>query len=316
MVYSFSRIKVFETCKKQFKYQYIDKIPDNVSPIALSGSRIHTAIELKNPSNLKHLEELSMYENSFKWLDYINVIEMERKLAIDLKGNPVDFNSDKAIFRGIIDVLYDRENIYGIIDWKTGYKEPDIRQLHCYNLLAKANNISIDELRFIMLRFDKVIEVPNVDISETSDWLENTIVNIENEKEYLHTTGNHCSWCSYKKQCLNFLESQVYDDVNIALDKIVLYNSYAKLLTDFLKEYIERTGENVCSKDFSYEKSVTKSLRCKSKPILLEELTERNIISEYATIESSIYPLLIESYPELKEFFVETLRTSFSLKNK
>jgi hypothetical protein len=317
MVYSFSRIKVFETCKKQFKYQYIDKIPAEVSPIALSGSRIHTAIELKNPSNLKHLEELTMYDNSFKWLDSINVTEMEKKLAIDSKGNPVDFDSKEAIFRGIIDVLYNKEGVInGIIDWKTGYKEPDIRQLYCYSMLAKANDISVDELRFIMLRFDRVIEVPTIDIALTLEWLENTIINIESEKEYTYTIGNHCSWCAYKKQCLEFVESQEYTDTNLTLDKLILYNSYTKQLIERLKEHIERTGDNVHSKDFSFERSVTKSLRCKSKPILMEQLIERNILSEYATIDSSMYQNLIENYPELKEFFSESLRTSFSLKDK
>jgi len=157
IVYSVSRICAFESCKLQYKYNYIDKLPSEVETIeAFMGSRVHEALKefydfIKNRVVKPKEWLLSKYEELWhqNYTDSIKIVRIElapedylekgRKCLADYYQEyypfdqtkivkteesisfPIKHNDSEYSFRGVLDRLdwNDREKIFEIHDYKT-----------------------------------------------------------------------------------------------------------------------------------------------------------------------------------------------------
>ena len=157
IIYSVSRICTFESCKLQYKYNYIDKLPSEVETIeAFMGSRVHEALKefydfIKNRVVKPKEWLLSKYEELWhqNYTDSIKIVRIElapedylekgRKCLADYYQEyypfdqtkivkteesisfPIQHNDSEYSFRGVLDRLdwNDREKIFEIHDYKT-----------------------------------------------------------------------------------------------------------------------------------------------------------------------------------------------------
>ncbi len=60
--FSVSRINLFDQCPLQWKFHYLDKIPESSTPEAQIGSAVHTAIENYIKQSLNGKRKLSVNE--------------------------------------------------------------------------------------------------------------------------------------------------------------------------------------------------------------------------------------------------------------
>jgi putative RecB family exonuclease len=155
--YSVSRIGTFESCKLQYKYNYIDRLPSEVETIeAFMGSRVHEALKefygfIKNRVVKSKEWLLSKYEDLWQknYTNSIKIVKIElapedylekgRKCLADYYQEYYPFDQTKIVkteesisfrikrnnseysFRGVLDRLdwNDREKIFEIHDYKT-----------------------------------------------------------------------------------------------------------------------------------------------------------------------------------------------------
>jgi putative RecB family exonuclease len=155
--YSVSRIGTFDSCKLQYKYIYIDKLPSEVEAIeAFMGSRVHEALKefydfIKNRVVKPKEWLLSKYEELWhkNYTESIKIVKIElrpedyiekgRKCLADYYQEYYPFDQTKIVkteesiscrikhndseysFRGVLDRLdwNDREKIFEIHDYKT-----------------------------------------------------------------------------------------------------------------------------------------------------------------------------------------------------
>lgn len=310
MAYSFSRLSTYKSCPRQFKFHYIDGLADVSGEAAELGSLIHEALELDDASLVMHNQEAyHMFKLGRGYMEGLKgVIGKEVKLAIDVTGQPCGYDDEKALFRGIIDVL--GENF--ILDWKTGFKMVSPLQLGAYQLLAEAHGYYPTELKYCMLRYDKfdtIYSSPEL-FNEARKFIIETVQAIESDKEYKRNIGSHCEWCSYVGKCQEGLEGTP----ELNLRRLILILAEEKQLKEKLKKYVNETGTDVVADDVIYGNSPNVSKKCKDKNKLLKELKAKDLLSDYAEVKSSEYKRLLEEHPEFEDFFKESIRNNYGFK--
>ena len=340
MAYSFSRLSKFERCRRSFYYGYIQHIPEDAGAAALFGSIVHDALEKEDSSQvIKDQAAYAMYLNGLKILEEIgkeNIIGKEVRLAIDRKGRAIDYNSDKAFFRGIIDVL--GKNF--ILDWKTGFKTPSPLQLGLYQLLAEANGYYPNKLQYMMLKSDTFeTSYANPDLyNDSLQWLSNTAQAIEVAKKtfaenvekwisetvededkieaavdesFGRTIGSQCNYCSYVSICRNRILDSPVDKLN----KIDLLKAELKQLNESVKNHVLETGDDIVLPDGrKYGNNLKASLACKDKKILLALLRKDGLLPEGGTLDSKDYNTFLEEHPKYASNFKTKISNSFGFK--
>jgi len=190
--YSYSRISTYLQCPRRFFYKYIRK---------LVHETVSNVIEYKDyPDNFYNLDEKDqavvdkMLDTALNFRRNIGIIYeygCEIGFGLDKNLETVDFASQEAIFRGVIDylILFDDFDKYAklLVDWKTGYSQPDKLQLEFYSLVFK------DDIE------------PRENIVETF-W--NTIETIENDEVFETKEGSWCKYCAFKDICKGGCENE------------------------------------------------------------------------------------------------------------
>lgn len=232
-------ISMFYTCKRKFKYRYIDKIKPSeiVTNKYLSfGMSIHKALAKFNTltdEQIRTLQNLHTLLRSSWIRDGYKDIEEERKFglkALDILtnyfNNPLDTGTktvliekniqknmdNKFILCGVIDKGF--INIGGeleVTDYKVGnkiYHSEDFQidpQLPIYVLLAEeflGTYPSVVSYYYLAhnMKFERKITENN--IREIIDSLWNVYELIDNEKEFLPSPTPYCSnSCEYADRC-------------------------------------------------------------------------------------------------------------------
>lgn len=216
--YSYSKIQVYQTCPKQFKYKFIDKItpkPKNLEPL-LKGSAVHNILE-KHPEapthklapKYQHIADAFLETDTAKEI-FSSTSVREQRIGLDKDFEPCEYKSKEAIFRGIVDFITILNSKLHIIDYKTGkYKE------QCYQ--------SYDQLMFYSIYFFKkylnidtiIINYVYIEHSETYNkltlerkYLDNyirqlheNINNIETDTEFCKNNSKLCDYCDFLEHC-------------------------------------------------------------------------------------------------------------------
>lgn len=151
--WSFSKLKSFNTCPRQFYYEKVlKKYPQKETEAMLYGTMFHEAAEHFVRDD-KPLPEKFAYARaaleSLKRKKGEKLCEYEMGLTADLK--PCGFKDDNVWYRGIVDLLIlDREGgVAWVIDHKTGgnTRYADKGQLELMALATFAHFPEIDTVR-------------------------------------------------------------------------------------------------------------------------------------------------------------------------
>lgn len=223
--YSYSRISTYLQCPRRFFFKYIEGYSEPPTEAMEFGKLVHetvsSVIEYKDyPDSFYDLNEKDqavvdkMLDTALNFRRNIGIIYeygCEIGFGLDKNLETVDFASQEAIFRGVIDylILFDDFDKYAklLVDWKTGYSQPDKLQLEFYSLVFK-DDIPKKAVKgaFVNLRTGKVeIVEPRENITEIF-W--NTIETIENDEAFEPKEGSWCKYCAFKDICKGGCENE------------------------------------------------------------------------------------------------------------
>jgi len=156
--HSYSAIKAYNTCPRQYEALYVKKTHKRGSSPALDkGIKYHEALE----NVVKYGQGLPSYLKQWEDLAYklhLGGAEAEPRLAIDGNGEPCDFFDDKAKLRGAIDVDWTHDGTSLMLDWKTGKVYPDPLQADIYAVMKWAQQPELQiSFKFVYLEHDHVV---------------------------------------------------------------------------------------------------------------------------------------------------------------
>lgn len=236
MKYSYSRVSCFNSCKRKFKYHYIDELetlPNYEAQNALIlGTAMHHGIEQDAASAIKE------YYYSYPVITTAHIFETIKlewfipKVKELLKDRDIEFEFEVNIdeFKGFIDLLEKLpDGTYAIYDFKysnniSGYLKS--AQLHLYKYyFEKQTGYKVSKMGFIFipkinirqkkteteLQFidrlknectKKEIEIRYVSYDEELvEEFKNDIKQIEIETEFEPNPTKLCDWCDFQKYC-------------------------------------------------------------------------------------------------------------------
>ncbi len=240
MVWSYSKLETFESCRYRWYLKYIKKRKDEDRFYASYGTFMHKILERFYRGDLKREEMLPEYLMNFKnevkgtrpkectlksyiekGADYLRTFEPlpYETVAVERK---VDFNVDGIPFTGVIDFIGRDEEGLGIVDIKSaslkpfsGREKPTkndlklmrvLRQLYIYVIAVEQiygelpTKLCINSIKSTQLL---IFAVSNDQLSQTKQWVKDLVYQIENCDDFYPTQDVFgCYWiCGINSYC-------------------------------------------------------------------------------------------------------------------
>jgi len=234
-IYSYSKIDLWKSCPKKFKFNYIDKIqiPKIFNPITERGTLIHSILEFDLIDNLDNYVSDEKYQLSEEEkLKAVNdcLFFMQTPLYKEiknLKGKPVTeqeffldsdlkptLNANKSAVKGFIDAIIVNEDdkICYIFDWKTGGTKEKLKkyprssdQLELYIIWA-FQVFNVDTIKaayiYVDLEHKQEFEYSKRDLNFLKEKFIKKIEQIEADNKFDYKFSKLCAWCAFKEHCL------------------------------------------------------------------------------------------------------------------
>jgi putative RecB family exonuclease len=234
---SVSKCKTFSSCKRKYKYTYIDKLPHKTWTFHSIGKFCHKVLEdfhnhyingLNEPYNIVMSKAfktaMSIYKkdiNSDMKKECWNIINEYLK-AISKKDNyfpnvlacEKNFEllvDNKFILNGCIDRLQlDADDVYHVLDYKTTknkkYLKDDWFQLGAYAYIIASEDSDIKKIRasYVLLRhnFEHITTEFSInEILKIKDQFSEYVDLISVEKDFNPNPTRLCDWCDYVDIC-------------------------------------------------------------------------------------------------------------------
>lgn len=226
------KVRVFNTCRLRYRYQYVDKIRSRLRIADTAGSLVHRVlcdIFAKVPSEERsEARLLEMFNETWdalspRYLRMEGVDELRDRSAEelhrfaqqhDLHAEPlmvepyfqVDLTDDLTLF-GRVDRIDENEDAtLTIIDYKTGTapEEIDPSQLYLYAIMIEAElRRRVSHISFWHLSDGAVwtSEFTDDEREQTRAELLATVDEMATVNEFPPTIGRHCSICPYLHAC-------------------------------------------------------------------------------------------------------------------
>lgn len=153
MALSYSAIKAFNTCPRQYEAVRIRKLyPSQDTVHTIWGKQVHEAAE-------HYIRDGKQMEFDFPGQDVVFALARRRgdkycelELAVNDKLESVPFDSPDALLRGIADLVILSGGEARVLDYKTGSaKYPDTDQLQLMALMVFAKHPEIEKVRGALL---------------------------------------------------------------------------------------------------------------------------------------------------------------------
>lgn len=230
--FSYSRLKMYESCPRRFYYRYIKGLKEETSyPLAL-GKAVHKAIECK-------INGLSREDALFHGLmecDFDNEVLTAGELSQltdnapeNLEGEtemyfrlPLFDGQNDAELQGFIDLI-DGDTI---IDFKTNRKQYDVNDNHQMGLYAWAvqqiKDIDLISGTLYFLRFKKgsTYFYTEIDVLPAIEWARSLVLEIQTQVkannhdpdnhrlQFAHWPSSECSHCPFVLNCFSECHSK------------------------------------------------------------------------------------------------------------
>lgn len=213
LAHSYSSIKMFENCPKNYFHQRIEKsVRDPGNAVTAYGERIHKSLELRISDNEALDRESSRYEPLIASIEKLalgaDALTVEEEMTLNDKLEPTGWWDADAWLRSKIDVLVrDGAKAY-MFDWKTGKRKPDFDQLEMFAVQVFKHYPQVEQIKttFVWLKEMKLDSETFTRAQEPAIWekILTKITRIEGALE----TGNWpakpsglCNWCPCKSFC-------------------------------------------------------------------------------------------------------------------
>lgn len=206
MAYSYSGIKAFKNCQRQYyETKILKKWPFPETEAILYGKDVHKALEDCIGEN----KPLGPHSRFQPVVDAIQALSGEKlteyEMALDDQLNPCGFLDENCFIRGIADiVVLDKEKKRAYIgDYKTGSaKYPDVDQLELMALMIFRHFPEIEHVKAALLFIvhDKVVTAEYHRKDAKQKWV-TWIAKIEQMEQaaqfnmYHENPSGLCGWC-------------------------------------------------------------------------------------------------------------------------
>lgn len=237
---SVSKIKVFDSCKAKYYYQYIEKLAKKPQPFQYFGKFLHEVLEffqkeiIKGNTNLDNIILKECFHKSLEGgykdkitieqkneaylilLDYLKLRAELRKLNKLPKLLQVEkpFNlliNDEIFLNGFIDfVNEDSDKLINVVDYKTNkdkkYLAKDFLQLEVYSYILFLEQLELEKVRgtYSMLKFG-FDEIPKEFSRESQigkgEYFVEKVNQMRDEKFFRANPSGLCSFCDWLDQC-------------------------------------------------------------------------------------------------------------------
>lgn len=217
--WSYSKLKCYETCPRQFRYKYHDGIPEPPAPAMARGSAIHEELELyimqERPRLSKPVSDaLGELRRDVQQLRKHPSAEAEVELAVDRRWRLVSWFDPRAWCRAKLDVrvpdVHPLREMIGtrVIDHKTGRERPSehAEQLELYAVLEFSVNKNIDyvvgEIFYVDhgRKLSVLYDNRQVVLQRLRDRWEARALKMLDDKKFVPQPGRGCRWCSFSRE--------------------------------------------------------------------------------------------------------------------
>lgn len=291
---SFSKLSTYERCNRAYFLKYIKEEPYN-TPESELGKKVHSLLAEYLKNNIIIDESLTGFITN-----YVRHIKSYYNIVNDNIEKKLTFKVGEYDFVGYVDLILPNDISNTIIDWKTSWISDytDSRQLLLYAYGLLQNDIPVNELKFVYLRTNEMVNVDmNMDnINSVVDWANKTAQEIadktfmsiddNNNSEYFPMTNSthDCLVCPYKNIC----HSHINIDISSIADEVNMLEEQLKLKKDILRRYIQEFGEiqtnkgtwkftDVTNWDFDIEKVYNKLVELNVNPLEYLSATATNL---------------------------------------
>ncbi len=346
---SYSAFDTYKNCPLKYKYQEIDKIKTPKSKDAVFGTVIHSTMKfIHTPGILSPTLEQALEYFSASWNPTVFDSEEEERSAFTQgvkiiqdyfkRNNPADFNivnlesrfqieigkeDDKHIVSGIIDRIDRTDDGFEIIDYKTGKKMPNQKDVDANVQLSvylqaflsqypkEAENI--DKIKVSLYFLKHGVKLSGLRTMEqlkaNEDIFLETIKDIEEEK-FEPNISPLCDWCEYQNICPmwrhKFKEQRKFDSeeatamieeyIDLKSAMSITKDRLAKLQKD-IADYMAQEGvERVFGGNGIIAKSIRKTYKYDEKKIQ-EILEPLNKWKEVLKLDGTALKNILESLP-------------------
>ena len=243
---SYSQLRTYSTCPRQYKYKYIDNLASLPTQQMTEGTQRHldiykiiqeNKIETLKDEKLKALlEKVTQNGKSF----------IEEEFSIQ---------TINALYVGFIDlysISEDESTVY-IVDFKSYATPEDDLQLKIY---AYALSEKYPKAEFFMawyymlgLGFYKRYFYTRDDLEEVETLLSEKADEIYSDKEFPKKPSPACATCPFVKECFDAKElSQIMtigsiEQAKDIADKVVIAEAFLKQIKDKIKDFLITNGE-------------------------------------------------------------------------
>jgi hypothetical protein len=197
MIHSYSAIKTWNVCPRQYYHKYVIKsVKYEPSPALQKGQRVHEALEaaVKGDNQALAREKLWTPDGLLDLLQR-GQAQAEVKLAMRRDGTPCDFWDKTAWLRGAIDVELTTRRASLLLDWKTGKVYPDALQADMYVTMLRAKHGSNLKPTFYFVYVDQEVVISERPDTAAEERVRANIELVENDSHYHPRPCFACRWC-------------------------------------------------------------------------------------------------------------------------
>lgn len=307
--YSYSQIKLYQTCPQSWMYEKKEKLPAVRGILGEQGIELHKAINRyiahlikeKLTSDMtweKLCNGLDLYPDGNELMEKFassfvfnpkTHIASEMELAIDKTGKKVGWEDKSIWFRAKIDKVDLIDRTLVITDYKTGWStDIDKFQLQSYAWMMGFSGLKIEydnfyiNNHFIRQRIEKGEGFPKEITKATGTRIKRIIKQIEADTKYEARPGNFCSLCGHVYTCsksIQLIEKgqlPIIDTPEKAKDyaiKLLIVKERLSKVTDILKTWIKANG-NIELDNVTYGFNLANSKEVIDKELLYDKLCE------------------------------------------
>lgn len=279
--HSHSRLSCFESCPLQYKFKYMDKLPQPPADPLDLGAAAHEFFEaygkhcqekgletdlsavdairkdvlkkLKRPLG-RHLvdqyNELAQKFAEMEMLDGATLRGIELDIAFDKNWKECSWFAKNAALRMKMDRLYQDGDKAIIRDYKTGYGEGDPGQMRIYAAGAfTLMGVKTCEAEFSYVGTGKVArkEFTIDQLPALVEEIEERCARLADEKEFAPTPGSACQYCPYVVQCTakpsSLLAITDAKEARQVAEDLFVLEAQVKAKKEALKGYVVQYGD-------------------------------------------------------------------------
>ncbi|WP_047980644.1 PD-(D/E)XK nuclease family protein [Ornithinibacillus contaminans] len=237
MIFSYSRLKLYETCPRRFYYKYVLGIPENTSTSFLAlGKAVHKAIE----SIIKGISFEEAIIEGYSECDFHPDVSIEEisKLVKNASATknmgeteiyfrlPLSNSPNAPEIQGYIDLVKGNR----LEDWKTNWKMYDVNDNHQIGLYAwalhqlKGYDLIEGSLSFLRYKKESKYFFSEVDMENAKQWALNLANEINFKLQMLDIfpekldelfpdiPSSSCEYCPFVLRC--YKDNVREEDIN------------------------------------------------------------------------------------------------------